>query len=183
MKLVRDYTKIEMTRLTRTLCAGFFLVITEAFACSCIGGKRTVREEIKNSDAVIVGEIISKELVTITDSTLLGLFNNDSLSTKGFPYEISIAKYQLILSAKYKGKISKDTIEIYTGVGGGDCGVNFEVGKDYVIYGTNRTYFGQDNNDWPFPKGKNILWTDICSRTTLENQQEIAEIEHFRKKR
>lgn len=171
-----------MRKLTIILTLGFLLTNSGVYACSCIG-QRTVKEEIKYSDAVLVGKIISKELVTLADSTAIKMFTNDSTIRKGFPYEIVIAKFELLLTSKYKGKITKDTIDIYTGLGGGDCGVRFEIGRSYVVYGKNETYFGQINNDWPFPEGKNVYWTNICSRTTIESRDEIEEIEKYRKKK
>ena len=47
----------------------------------------------------------------------------------------------------------------------------------------NETYFGQKNNDWPFPKGDNIIWTDNCSRTTVVNKEETLEIEKYKKRK
>lgn len=171
-----------MRKLTFILTLGFLLINNGIYACSCIG-QRTVKEEIKYSDAVLIGKIISKELVTLADSTAIKLFGNDSTITKGYPYETVVAKYELLLTSKYKGKITSDTIKIYTGLGSGDCGVRFEVGKNYIVYGKEETYFGQINNDWLFPKGKNIYWTNICSRTTIESMEEITEIEKYRKKK
>jgi hypothetical protein len=78
--------------------------------------------------------------------------------------------------------MSRDTVEIYTGLGGGDCGVRFEIGKEYIVYGKKSTYFGQKNNDFTFPKGKNIFWTDICSRTTLKNSLETTAIGNYKTK-
>lgn len=170
-----------MRKQTIILTLGFLLINSGIYACSCIG-QRTVKEEIKYSDAVLVGKVISKDIVTLADSTAIKMFTNDSTIVKGFPYETVIAKYELLLTSKYKGNTTTDTIAIYTGLGGGDCGVRFEIGKNYVVFGESETYFGQINNDWPFPKGKNIYWTNICSRTTLENQNEIEEIEKHRKK-
>lgn len=179
MKVVRN---LKMKKLTTILTVGFLLINSGVYACSCIG-QRTVKEEIKYSDAILVGKIISKELVTLADSTAIKMFTNDSTIAKGFPYETVIAKYELLLTSKYKGKTTVDTINIYTGLGGGDCGIRFEIGKNYVVYGRRETYFGQIYNDWPFPKGKNTYWTNICSRTTTESQKEIQEIEKYRKKK
>lgn len=142
-----------------------------------------MKEEIKYSDAVMVGKIIAKELVTLIDSTAISIFSNDSTTTKGYPYETVVAKYELVLTSIYKGEITSDTLKIYTGLGGGDCGVRFEVGKEYIVYGKEETYFGQINNDLPFPKGDNIFWTNICSRTTIKNKKELNEIEKYRKKK
>ena len=107
----------------------------------------------------------------------------DSTTVNKYPCEISSAKYKMTLNTKYKGRVTADTIEVFTGLGGGDCGVKFTIGKEYVIYGKKETFIGQDNNDWTFPKGRNIYWVDICSRTTIINSEEITEIEKYRKKR
>ena len=151
-------------------------------ACSCIG-QRTVKEEIKHSNAVIVGIILSKELVTITDSTFFKMFSNDSSLRNSPMANMTIAKYELLVQDLYKGKISKDTVIIYTGLGGGDCGFRFEIGNKYIVYGESETYFGQVNNDFKFPKQKNTYWTYICLRTTPYLQEEIEEIEKFAKRK
>lgn len=171
-----------MRKLTIILTFIFLLLNSGAFACSCIG-KRTVKEEIKHSDVVVVGKIITKELVTLYDASYTTLFGSDSTIKKGSPYEIVVAKYKLLLTSRYKGKITADTISIYTGLGGGDCGVRFEIGKEYIVYGEDESYFGKINNNWSFPQGRNIFWTNICSRTAIENKEEIYEIEKFRNKK
>ena len=165
-----------MRKLRIILTIGFVLFSIGTYACSCIG-ESSVKGGIKQSDIVVSGKIISKEQVTLFDSTVAKLFGNDSLEMKGFPYELVVAKYQLVVTNKFKGKITSDTIEIYTGLGGGDCGVRFRVGEEYIVYGNDETYMGQVNNDWPFPKGKNIYWTNICTRTMIKNNHEIFEIE------
>lgn len=162
---------------------GFLLVTSELYACSC-REERTVKEGIKHSDAVVVGEIISKDLVTLEDlSEHMVLLGDDSIAYVGYPFETVVARYELVMTGKYKGKVTRDTIEIYTGLGGGDCGVNFQKGQHYIIYGREETYFGPKNNNWPYPKGRNIYWTNTCSRTTLENSEEISAIEKYRKRR
>ncbi|PCJ67494.1 MAG: hypothetical protein COA58_04020 [Bacteroidetes bacterium] len=169
-----------MRKFTNLLTLGFFLINSGIYACSCIG-QRTVKEEIKYSDAVVIGKIISKELVTLIDSTAVKMFSTDSTVAKGYPYKTIVARYELMLTSVYKGKITTDTIEIFTSVDGRSCGILFEIGKDYIVYGEDETYFGQVNNDWPFPKGKNIYWTNICSRTSVKTKEEITEIEKYRR--
>lgn len=96
-------------------------------------------------------------------------------------HRLTIARYQLLVEDIYKGAITTDTITIQTGIGGGDCGIRFETGEKYVIYGTNRTYFGRNSND--FKQSKNVFWTNSCLRTTAYINEEIAEISKFAKKR
>ncbi len=93
-----------------------------------------------------------------------------------------IARYDLLVQDIYKGKITNDTLTIYTGLGGGDCGIRFEIGKKYIVYGEKETYFGQVNNNFNFPKAKNTIWTYNCMRTTFYFHDEITEIEKFAKK-
>ncbi|WP_448529768.1 hypothetical protein [Raineya sp.] len=151
------------------------------FACSCIG-QRTVEEEVKHSDAVLVGTILSKQLVTLTDSTILKMFPNDTTMRNSPMSKMTIARYDFVVTDIYKGKITSDTLTIYTGLGGGDCGIRFEVGKKYIVYGENETYFGQVNNDFKFPKTKNTFWTYSCLRTMAYYQDEITEIEKYAKR-
>ncbi|MCX7929080.1 MAG: hypothetical protein N2558_05390, partial [Patescibacteria group bacterium] len=151
------------------------------FACSCIG-QRTVEEEVKHSDAVLVGTILSKQLVTLTDSTILKMFPNDTIMRNSPMSKMTIARYDFVVTDVYKGKITSDTLTICTGLGGCDCGIRFEVGKKYIVYGENETYFGQLNNDFKFPKTKNTFWTYSCLRTMAYYQDEITEIEKYSKR-
>ena len=151
------------------------------FACSCIG-QRTIQEEIKQVDAVLVGTVLNKTTITLIDSTILKMFPNDTSIQNYLMSKITIARYDFLVKDIYKGKITNDTITIYTGLGGDDCGIEFEVEKNYIIYGVNETYFGQGNNDFKFPKAKNSFWTYICLQTTSYSQDKIREIEEFAKK-
>lgn len=158
------------------------VVSDKLLACSCIG-QRTVQEEVKHADAVLVGTIVSKDLITLTDSALLQLFHNDTTFKNNSFANMTIAKYGLFVHDIYKGKISKDTIVIYTGIGGGDCGIRFKIGEKYIVYGENNTYFGQVNNDFKFPRENNAYWTYSCLRTMSYYQDEITEIEKFAKRK
>lgn len=175
---MRNAMKTTVTILTLLLLTS---ISGRLLACSCIG-QRTVQEELKHADALIVGTILSKQIVTLTDSTILKMFPNDTTMRNSPMSKMTIARYNLLVQDIYKGKISNDTLTIYTGLGGGDCGIRFEVGKKYIVYGENETYFGQVNNDFKFPKAKNTFWTYTCLRTTSYYQDEITEIEKFAKK-
>lgn len=151
-------------------------------ACSCVG-QRTVEEEIKHADAVVVGTILSKQLITLTDSTMFKLFPNDTTMRNSLMSKMTIARYDLLVQEIYKGKITNDTLTIYTGLGGGDCGIRFEIGIKYIVYGENETYFGQVKNAFKFPKAKNTFWTYNYLRTTSYFQDEITEIEKYEKRK
>ena len=170
-----------MNKIVTILTLAFLIVFSDnVLACSCIG-RRTVQEEVKHSDAVLVGSIINKEMLTLTDSILLQLFLNDTTMKNSPMANMTIARYEMLISSYYKGKITSDTVSIYTGIGGGDCGIRFQIGEKYIVYGENKTYFGQLNNDFKFPREKNAFWTYNCLRTMLFDQDEITEIEKYAK--
>lgn len=175
---MRNAMRTTVTILTLLLLTS---ISGRLFACSCVG-QRTVEEEVKHADAIVVGTVLSKQLITLTDSTMLKMFPNDTIMRNSPMSKMTIARYDLLVHDIYKGKIRSDTLTIYTGLGGGDCGIRFEVGKKYIVYGENETYFGQVNNDIKFPKAKNTFWTYQCLRTTSYFQDEITEIEKFAKK-
>jgi len=170
------------TTLTILSLLLFSSISGRLFACSCIG-QRTVEEEVKHADAVVIGMILSKQLITLTDSTILKMFPNDTSMKKSPMSKMNIARYDLLVQDIYKGKITNDTLTIYTGLGGGDCGIRFEIGKKYIVYGENETYFGQVNNEFNFPMANNTFWTYNCLRTTSFFQDEITEIEKFARKK
>jgi hypothetical protein len=95
-----------------------------SFACTCIGGKRTVKKAMKINDVVFMGQVVSKEEIIIpyrllgTETTINYYFN----------------KFVFKIIKVYKGKIKQDTVEIITGIGNGDCGVRFMQGKKYIVY-------------------------------------------------
>jgi hypothetical protein len=169
-----------MKKLTVLLIPFLALKWSGLIACTCIG-ERTVKEEIKLSDVIVTGKIISRDYITLLDSEAVEFSGRENASPSDYP--ITVARYKLLIYSSYKGKKVADTLEVYTGTGHGDCGVSFEVGKEYIVYGQKETYFGQENNGWVFPAGKNIIWTNVCSRTTAWNGAEIQEIERYRRPR
>lgn len=85
-------------------------------------------------------------------------------------------KFTFKINELYKGKIKIDTIEIITGMGHGDCGYEFEIGKSYVVYASKRNKFYEEG-----AKVTTFLYTDICFRTTEQVEEERAKIEKYRK--
>ncbi len=106
-----------------------------SFACSC--GKRDIKKIISTSKYIFVAGIKS---VTINDST------KDHM--KGV-----VAEFVLIDSIKGNAKEIK---KLYSGFGGGDCGVPLNVGWQYIIYSNDgvvavcsgsNNYPGKENDD------------------------------------
>jgi len=139
-------------------------------------GVPTVSGSIRGATIVAVGTVVGKEFETLLDSEQLELLKPDTSSYKTFPYRQIIAKYKVVIRDLFKGKDIADTITLYTGVTGGDCGIRFTVGGDYIFYADKKTYFGQMNNNWKYPEGPGIYWTNSCTRTQSVNDTELNEI-------
>jgi hypothetical protein len=161
--------KAKIIILTIFIMASFS---EQLFACRC-QGERSVQKEVEYDDAVLVGTIIAKELTTHTDSTIANAMKTENLLMP------TLARYSFMVDNIYKGKITSDTISIFTGVNGAACGVRFEIGKEYIVYGKRETYFGELLSKFEYPKGENIFWTHTCMRTNLFRQEEINEIEKY----
>ncbi|MGE0637526.1 MAG: hypothetical protein AB7G44_14720 [Bacteroidia bacterium] len=136
------------------------IIVSESlFACSC-KDQNTVEAEIKYSDAVLVGTILSEKLLTIEDTL------------KNYT---TIISYDILIQDTYKGEITNDTVTIFSGYGSPACGVDLKIGEKYIIYGKTRSYTYEKYN---YPKQNNAFWTNICMRTMIYSQDEITEIEN-----
>lgn len=86
-------------------------------------------------------------------------------------------RYTLQVQSRIRGRMLPKQLTVVTGEGGGDCGFRFVIGKEYVIYGNWRTQFLADS-----PAGKRFLYTDICTRTTGEVEDELGAIRAARRR-
>lgn len=86
---MRNAMKTTVTILTLLLVTS---ISGRLIACSCIG-QRTVQEEVKHADAVVVGTILNKQIVTLTDSTFLKMFPNDTTMRNSPMSKMTIARY------------------------------------------------------------------------------------------
>lgn len=82
--------------------------VQPAYACSCVM-PGTPQEEMVNAEAVFSGKVLEIE-------------------ESGYGYDVTLQ----VLEA-WKG-VDETTIQVHTGMGGGDCGFNFEEGREYVVY-------------------------------------------------
>lgn len=146
---------------------------TQARACSCVGTS-TVAGELRRSAFVVVGKITAR--TRISAATLLkGVKDLPILSATDTSFLFYRYKYTVEVEEVYKGNRQEKVVEIFTGAGGGDCGVNFLVGSTYIIYARlQRTFVanlgGKQLEATPF------LTTDICTRTTKRNETELADL-------
>lgn len=78
------------------------------------------------------------------------------------------------VSRVYKGQIhSKKKFTFITGLGHGDCGFNFNIDQDYLIYAYAKKNF------MPSKYLKGYLYTDVCTRTCEYSKEERDKLEYF----
>jgi hypothetical protein len=142
----------------------FFLIILTAFdshACSCFG-KETIKQAYRTSDVVVSGEVVSIRKYNVIQE----VFNGDTIEWYRKEVTIKVAN-------NFKNGNSEHIV-VYTGLGGGDCGFNFEIGKSYLLYANKGTEDGVER-----------LRTNICTRTSeistgteeLEKLKKLAKLE------
>ncbi len=160
----------------------YFFSVAEIIACDC-KGQATVENAVKNSSLVVTGTVISNILVAVKDSHQIVSFTEDSLKQTTFRYTTIMTKCKVVVGELFKGSISSDTLTFFTGTGEHDCGKEFIVGEKYIVYSSEKTYSKQKYNDLIYSLGKNIFWTDKCTRTTQYNSEEIFEIKKYEKEK
>jgi len=154
-----------MKQILLTILISLFLGRYNSIACLC----KTFNSQndiYKYSESVLVGTIISQRDFDVK--------NSDS---SGFS-SVSISAFKLVIEKVFKGAFKKDTIIIFTGSTSESCGYKFIVGSKYIVYGMNDNYFQLKTKHLRI-KGKNIIWTNICSGTSiysLERENEVQEI-------
>ncbi|WP_028886839.1 hypothetical protein [Teredinibacter turnerae] len=111
-----------------------FLFPVSAFSCSCVD--TDIREIIKDSKYIFTGRILSVAINEQAKEHYKGVVANIELTNK------------------IKGNPTHK--KVYSGFGGGDCGVIFNVGWEYIIYTNDDTvgicsrsgiYPGKENDD------------------------------------
>jgi hypothetical protein len=141
--------------------AVLFLVRRDVQGCTCIG-KPPVSESFAEARAVFVGVVIEKRPSTWE------LFEGQS--SAGFVYEFRVER-------AWKG-ISEPRVQVLTGIGRGDCGWPFELGRTYLVYVYGRGEMmdhlaaatGTYSSVAEGGRGDEALTTHICTRTSRIEQ-------------
>jgi len=136
-------------RLFRFLASATLLLVgsslTSVIACSCLGPGPPC-QAYWNSEVVFTGRALSVARVEVD-------WEGQKIPRRLFRFK---------LEKSFRGN-SDALIDVLTGLGGGDCGYDFELGVDYLVYGATVT-------------GKPWVGTSICSRTqTVANAREDLE--------
>lgn len=137
-----------------------------SFCCSCVGNE-SIKTSIKKSHSIFIGTVVDSSLIKIEEKL-------EGISSSIYHYFI---KYNVVIKSVLKGKNYTDTISLYTGIGGGDCGYPFKIDSDYIIYANINTSFFLSNKI-----NKPYFYTDICKRTCELNETELNNISAYIKK-
>ena len=118
-------------------------------ACDC-NGTQSIQEELKKSDVVFTGKVISVSPILI--------------SKHQRDYTHVLIKFSI--NSIIKGDSNK-IVEIKTAASTGMCGYPFRKGTEYLVYATRV----KENS-------KQILWSGLCDRTKSlsEAEEEIKEL-------
>ena len=176
--------------IIRLLLLILFAGITgSSYACTCLGkDKQTTESEFSSSKLVVKGKIIASSDYLYYD-TLITLFTGIPFDRATSGYMMRHYKiYTLVIENSFKvEKGVTDTIRIITGYGHGDCGYEFETGKDYIVYAKawtekkliikqRKKRIKKKIREEPIP---NWFYTDICRLTQESNQQELNKIKNL----
>ncbi|MBL7934853.1 MAG: hypothetical protein JNM51_03490 [Bacteroidia bacterium] len=160
--------------------------VTISFACTCIGkDKQTIEKELNFVDLAVKGKIIDVadfEYYDTTSYSLAGI----KFDLKQSSYLVRKYKsYKLVVQSKFKANyVTSDTIQILTGYGSGDCGFEFEIGKEYIIYGLpwkEKSILIRQRKKKQKRKIientiSNKFYTDICRLTQIANSDELEKL-------
>ena len=178
-------------KLTITILSVVILthLTTATFACTCIGkDKQTTENELNFVDLAVKGKIIAVTNFDYYDTT--------SYSVAGLKFDSKqsgylIRKYKvftLVVDTKFKAtKNTSDTVQIVTGYGGGDCGYEFEIGKEYIVFAE---AWKEKAIILRHKKRKikrklteitiaNKFYTDICRLTQDSNEKELINLKRL----
>ncbi len=91
------------------------------------------------------------------------LGNYERLANSSYYTPTDYAEYTFSVDQHWKG-VSSATIKIRTGLGGGDCGILFSLGRTYTVYA--RKIDAYDLVD-------EHLYTGLCDRTARAGREDV----------
>lgn len=139
-----------------------FLTTVSADACSCYPS--TLREGYEDADRVFVGKVLTVNYLD-KDTAVFAL-------EQDYP-SFSYMAYTLEILLPIKGGTKKNTlIRVYTGLGGGDCGYPFTVGKQYTVFSYKRQLCLHQRAEW-------ADYTNICTQTNDYRPVDVDSLKHW----
>lgn len=148
-------------RIFLLICSFVAVMATPGFACTCAAPppEVTTARDLAHwyadrSDAIFEGTVKRLELSWVFKDAKVG-----DLVPADLDQDEPTLKVTLDIARFYQGVEQKD-VSLTTGIGGGDCGFDFEAGKEYLVYA--------------FADSSGQLSTGICSGTELLEDSQSA---------
>ncbi|MBL7902064.1 MAG: hypothetical protein JNK73_08725 [Bacteroidia bacterium] len=167
-----------MTRL-QTIVMIIIIGTSHLFGCSCENWP-TVKNNIKSGDIVFSAIVISNTVTNDFGSQVVWIGDTTTFPVKLLRYPSRIVKLKML--TLYSGKASSDTITIITPFNNSGCGVDFQVGKDYIVYATYKDEVNISSKFNRQSKSNSTYFAHSCSRTALWTREEHDEINRLVKK-
>ncbi|UKN00317.1 hypothetical protein K6119_11285 [Paracrocinitomix mangrovi] len=166
-----------------TLLVGLLLILSgKSLACSC-ETRSKVKEEMEQAEYVVYGKVLDVTFVPGYYFHELITKDSSEIHKEDQPPNAEFLKATFVITHTFKGKSELDTITVYTDESERSCGVAFQAGEEYVIYGWSREYLVERyNHIWhPLEEPEEIgsIWTNLCTRTTKEVRSELAQLEAY----
>lgn len=162
------------------LCLLAILKSGTLLACSC-DGESTAMESVKFADIVFKGLAISK--VITSDLSSYGVTIQGD--TTSFDFKLTkkpMAIFKIKVDKIYKGKSKCYTLSVVTATSEAGCGFGFQVGQEYIVYGTTNDEILPGNSVKRVAINDQTFWTNLCTRTTRYFKTEEDEIQESTKK-
>lgn len=154
-----------MQRTLVLLFVLFGLGVIRTQACTCIS-EEDVKHARNHADVVFVGKVVKAEKLEVI-----------SKEVEVTNFKEPVMRYTLQVERWFKGRIATEEVVVYTGMGGGDCGYDFELNKRSIVYAKrNDVMVERFNADVPL-SGRGIYWTNICTRTGIFDEDEAKLLE------
>jgi len=155
------------------------------FACSC-KKEKTAKGAFEYHEYIVHGKVLNKTLVTVESTmkkekldSLQEIYKEDNNKLKSLSNK-SILKVEVEVIGEFKGKSESNIITIFTPKYGSACGyTGFEVGKEYLIYGSSKSYVYynfQRKGKYINYELENTYWTSHCYRTKEYLKSEAQEL-------
>ena len=140
------------------------------YPCTCVEVRESLGKKVSrafdSNDLIFAGIVIDKE-IRATE------FDIPRLELKQ-PYIRAIIKFNVI--DLIKGNIEQRELEIITPDDGGGCGIDFKVGKEYLVYSIESEYRFTPNEYLTKEKVKPFFATSLCTRTSILEKVSNREI-------
>lgn len=123
--------------------------------CKCEGSE-SIDAEIIQSDLVIIGDVIGKNIIS--------KFEKDD---GGQNQNLLLIQYEIKIYKSYKGINKGKKIFLYSTKGGASCGLALKTDERYIVFANKGSYIPSNREKLLNNFERNSYWSSSCSRTAV----------------